>query len=307
MQSLFSTFTWRALWTPELIIGLVLLGLLYWMFITKWSKRFSHSEPVPLRKKVYFVLFLVALYLGWGSPLYIAGHLMLSLHMTQMVLAYIVAVPLLILSIPTWVYEAIIHKITKYRISKPLLFVWNPIMALFLFNGLFSFYHVPFMFDTLMQNPVLHSFYQYGLFFAAFLMWWFMIQPVPSHAYLSDLKRILYIFLNGLLITPACALIIFAPEAMYEVYTNPAIWANAMAYCLPAGATIPYDIFAGPQSFALLETRMDQQLAGVQMKIMQEIIYGITIAYVFKQWLKKEKQQDGELSISDIPSQIRTE
>ncbi|KMK74763.1 cytochrome c oxidase assembly factor CtaG [Alkalihalobacillus pseudalcaliphilus] len=307
MDSLFTTFTWRALWTPELIVGLLIVAFLYGMLITKWRSRFKGAEPVPFRKKIYFALFMIALYLGWGSPLYIAGHLMITIHMAQMIFAYIISVPLLLLALPKWFLEAIVNKIKQWKVTKPLVFIWNPIMALFLFNGLFSFYHVPFMFDSLMQNPVLHSFYQYGLFFAAFLMWWFMIQPLPNYSYLSDLKRILYIFLNGLLITPACALIIFAPNAMYETYTNPAVWANAMAYCLPAGATIPYDMFSGPQSFSFLETRMDQQLAGVLMKIMQEIIYGITIAYVFKEWLRKEKQQDGELTISDIPSQMRTE
>jgi len=157
------------------------------------------------------------------------------------------------------------------------------------------------MFDTLMQAVVLHSFYEYLLMFAALLMWWHMIAPLPNAFPLSDLRRVGYIFANGILITPACALIIFAGAPLYQTYTDPNIWASVMAYCLPAGMDVPMSIFAGPDSFAFLETRMDQQLAGVLMKIMQEITYGITIGYVFKQWLKKEKQQDGELTISDIP------
>ena len=158
------------------------------------------------------------------------------------------------------------------------------------------------MFDTLMQSIVLHSLYQYLLFIASLLMWWHMIAPIPSTSPLSDLRRIGYIFANGILITPACALIIFAPEPLYQTYTDPTIWASVMAYCLPAGANVPMGLFAGPNSFAFLETRMDQQLAGVLMKMMQELTYGITIGYVFKQWLSKEKQQDGELTISDIPT-----
>ncbi|KYG32365.1 cytochrome c oxidase assembly factor CtaG [Alkalihalobacillus trypoxylicola] len=307
MESLMSNFTFRALWTPELIIGLVILSCVYSLLINRWRKHFKNAEPVKLRQKLYFALFTIALYLGWGSPLYIAGHFMITLHMTQMVFAYFVAVPLFLLSMPKWFLKAIFDKLSKVRYSKALLFVWNPITAIFLFNGLFSFYHVPFMFDTLMQAPALHSLFQYGLFFSSLLMWWFMIQPLPSYAYLSDLRRILYIFLNGLMITPACALIIFAPSAMYQTYTDPAIWGNAMAYCLPAGSSLPYELFSGPNSFSFLESRMDQQLAGVLMKIMQEIIYGITIGYVFKQWITKEKQQDGELTISDIPQKLRTE
>ena len=307
MEALFSSFSVRALWTPELLVGLLIVAILYTLLLTKWSKHFKEATPVPFSKKVYFVFFLIALYIGWGSPLYIAGHLMFSLHMVQMVCAYLIAVPLLILSLPKWFLVAIVSRVNTAKWSRPLVVIWNPIVALFLFNGLFSFYHVPYMFDTLMQYTNLHSIYYLALFVAAFMMWWFMIQPVPSDTKLTDLRRVLYIFLNGLMITPACALIIFAPNAMYETYTNADIWANAMAFCIPTGGVLPYDLFEGPQAFNQLDARMDQQIAGVLMKIMQEIVYGITIGYVFKQWLSKEKQQDGELSISDIPTTLKTE
>ncbi|WP_370621821.1 cytochrome c oxidase assembly protein [Bacillus sp. JCM 19034] len=71
---------------------------------------------------------------------------------------------------------------------------------------------------------------------------------------------------------------------------------------LPAGASIPTELFIGPSSFAFLEPRTDQQLAGVMMKVFQELVYGIAIGFVFKQWLAKEKQQDGKLTISDAPT-----
>ncbi len=221
--------------------------------------------------------------------------------MMQMVFAYFIATPLILLGLPEWFYRSLIRKLSNrvtVRIAKV---AWSPITALFLFNGLFSLYHVPFMFDTLMQSVVFHSLYQQLLLLASALMWWHMLTPLPNTSNLSDLRRIGYIFANGILITPACALIIFAPEPLYETYTDPTVWAQVMAYCLPAGSDVPLSLFSGPNSFSFLETRMDQQLAGVLMKIMQEITYGITIGYVFKQWISKEKQQDGELTISDIP------
>ncbi|GAE35409.1 cytochrome c oxidase assembly factor CtaG [Halalkalibacter akibai] len=301
MGILYDNFGFRALWTPELLVGLAFIGILYFLVITKWRNRFKNSSPVKTRQKIYFVLALIALYIGWGSPLYLAGHIMISFHMTQMVFAYFIAAPLFLLAIPTWFFQALIDRFRTPVTERVFRVIWSPIVALFLFNGLFSFYHVPLMFDTLMQAVVLHSFYEYLLMFAALLMWWHMIAPLPNAFPLSDLRRVGYIFANGILITPACALIIFAGAPLYQTYTDPNIWASVMAYCLPAGMDVPMSIFQGPDSFAFLETRMDQQLAGVLMKIMQEITYGITIGYVFKQWLKKEKQQDGELTISDIP------
>ncbi|WP_373975207.1 cytochrome c oxidase assembly protein [Geomicrobium sp. JCM 19039] len=55
-----------------------------------------------------------------------------------------------------------------------------------------------------------------------------------------------------------------------------------------------------------LDAYSDQQLGGVAMKVGQELVYGTTIGFVFKQWLQKESHQDGELTISDIPSHIKT-
>ena len=38
------------------------------------------------------------------------------------------------------------------------------------------------------------------------------------------------------------------------------------------------------------------------MKVAQELTYTSTIGYVFRQWMAKEKLQDGEVTISDVPT-----
>ncbi|SDI01196.1 putative membrane protein [Alteribacillus persepolensis] len=301
MGEFFQTFSFRALWTPELMIVLAVVAYIYYWVTVKQRHRFIGAENIPAKQKWYFVFALLALYLGWGSPLYIAGHSILTLHMTQMVFAYFVAVPLFILSIPVWVLQTWMHKWKKkayitYRM------VMSPVLGLIAFNGLFSIYHIPSVFDYVMQQPVLHSVYQAALFASAWLMWWHMLAPLPSQE-LTDFRRIIYIFGNGILITPACALIIFAGSPLYETYTNPAVWANVMAYCLPPGADLPPQLLnTAGGGFSFLDPHPDQQLAGVTMKIAQEFVYVSTIGFVFKQWLTKEKMQDGELTISDIPA-----
>ncbi|WP_059103963.1 cytochrome c oxidase assembly factor CtaG [Shouchella shacheensis] len=309
METLFDSLGFRALWTPELLVLLIVVYMAYIGMIHKVGRRLGVQVPLTIGRLTLFGLGLFALYLGWGSPLYVTGHVMMTIHMLQMICAYFVAIPLLLLGIPKWALEAMVSNYKGTRLARAVHVLWNPILALLLFNGLFSFYHVPFIFDTLMQSPFLHSGYQWILLGSATLMWWHMLAPLPSGYQLPDLRRIFYIFANGLLITPACALIIFAPNAMYQTYTDPAFWSQVMAYCLPAGVgpEMIAAAFGSPQSLSLLDARMDQQLAGVMMKIFQEIVYGITVGYVFKQWLKKEKFQEGELSISDIPDSLNIE
>ncbi|WP_240374828.1 cytochrome c oxidase assembly factor CtaG [Bacillus piscicola] len=302
MLDIFSTFSFRALWTPELIVVLLVVAFVYYWIIEKRRHTFIGAEAVSFRQKIYFALGLFALYLGWGSPFYIAGHSSMTVHMLQMVCAYFISVPLFILSIPKWVLHTWVHK-WKKNAKWTYKLLLNPILGLFLFNGLFSIYHIPVVFDFLMQAKILHSGYYMLLFAAAVLMWWHMLAPLPTGENLSDLRRIIYIFANGILITPACALIIFAGSAMYETFTNPAVWANVMAYCLPPGDKIPPGLVeTAGSSFRFLDAHPDQQLGGVLMKISQEIVYLSTIGYVFKQWMAKENPQDGEPTISDIPA-----
>ena len=111
--------------------------------------------------------------------------------------------------------------------------------------------------DYLMKNDVLLFAYHTVLLVTAFIMWFPVFCPLPELNRLNDLKKMAYIFGNGVLLTPACALIIFADSIIYDMYSN---------------VTVP---------FTHLSPLDDQQLGGVIMKILQEIIYGATFSLYF--------------------------
>ncbi len=54
------------------------------------------------------------------------------------------------------------------------------------------------------------------------MMWWPMLNPLPEYQTLSDIKKLGYMFVIGILLTPACALIIFATAPLFATYTDPA-------------------------------------------------------------------------------------
>ena len=49
-------------------------------------------------------------------------------------------------------------------------------------------------------------------------MWWPMLNPLPEYQTLSDIKKLGYMFANGILLTPACALIILRQPVICNVY-----------------------------------------------------------------------------------------
>ncbi len=103
---------------------------------------------------------------------------------------------------------------------------------------------------------------------SAILMWIPLIPLTRELESLSEIQKIGYIFASGVLLTPACALIIFSKVPFYTVYAH------------------------APQLFAVLPYLEDQRTGGIIMKVFQELVYGSTIGYIFFKWAKKERENE---------------
>ena len=284
-------FSFADLWSPLFLALMLLLTAGYFVVIGPFSARFVGSAPVPLRLRALFVLGMTALYLAQGGPISLLGHMMFSFHMVSMALSYMVAVPLIMLGIPDWVWRAALRVSPFRRLS----FLARPIVAALLFNGLFSLYHIPVIHDYVMLHFTVHRIYYAVLFLASGLMWWTLINPLPEHRMASGLGKIGFIFLNMVLLTPACGLIIFASQPLYATYSDPDTWARAMGYCVSGNPAALLETFGGPTFFGWLSPKVDQQVGGIAMKFIQEFIFASMLAYVFYHWYKKENgQEDAE-------------
>lgn len=282
-------FSFADLWSPIELAVAVAVVIVYWIATGPKRTWFPDSAPVSIGRKMAFVVGVALYYFAQSGPLSLLGHLMFSAHMTAMSIAYLIAPPLMLIGIPGWFVRSLLRYRPIERILKALT---HPLIAVLCFNMLFSFYHMPAIHDYVMTHFTIHRLFFAVLLVAAFMMWWPVISPVPEWNRLSELKKMAYIFANGVLITPACALIIFANTAVFATYNDPAIWAKAMGYCVPTNASLLLDQFEGPQYFALFDPQEDQQLGGVIMKIMQEITYGAALAYIFFSWYSRERAKD---------------
>jgi putative membrane protein len=255
--------SWQAagfmnLWSPGLMILLVIISGLYIAVTGPWRERFQDADPVPRKKKVLFFTGILILYVGVGSPIdYYGHHYMFSAHMLQQSILYFILPPFILQGIPAYVYRSAF----KYKWIQKLL-VTNPIFATAVFNGIFSFYHYPIIFNTIMDNMLLMEISHTLLIITAFQMWWHITCPIEEYTRITALRKIAYIFLSGILLTPACALIIFAGTPIYEIYAN------------------------APQ--VLFPIMDDQQLGGVIMKIIQEIAFGVSLTFAFFEWYHNE-------------------
>lgn len=149
-------FGFRALWSPYFLLTLCAVLVGYYLVTVKYQKKISDSEPITKTEASIFIFAIVLLYTIKGSPLDLMGHLMFYAHMIQMAFLYLVIAPLFISGIPKWIWR----KILKNTIIKNVFqFFTKPLIALVLFNGMFSFYHIPLIFDFIKTDMWLHASY----------------------------------------------------------------------------------------------------------------------------------------------------
>lgn len=279
LSSGMGTGSFTELWGPDAMLVTLFLGVVYYLVTGPMHKRFAHASPATFKQKCLFAIALVLFYAAQGSPIdYYGHHYLFSMHMFQQALLYFALPPITLLAMPGWLLEAMFRP--KWLNILLRLFT-HPLVAALLFNSLFSFYHIPFIFDEAASQHSLMTVYHLVLLFAAFAMWWPIVSPLSeSKQQLSGLKKLAYIFANGVLITPACALIIFAEQPLYATYMQV------------------------PQIFAGLDAFSDQRLGGIVMKLIQEAVYGSVLAYVFYNWYKQEKQTDLPMDQQPVANQI---
>lgn len=274
-------FGFRGLWSPYYMLFVLALGIAYYL-ITVTFRNKKESVPSGIQF-LYFYTGLLLLYVVKGSPVDLLSHIMFTSHMLQMALYYLVFPILIIKGVPIWIWR----KIFNFPVlDKVLAILTKPLIALLLFNGLFSMYHIPSIFDFTKANGLSHTIITTIILVTAFLMWWPIFTPLKEMDKLSPLLKIGYIFANGVLITPACGLIIFSQESLYATYSESTGWIQALSLCVPIDVLNGLSL-TGPEMFSPLPIIEDQQLGGILMKITQEIVYGMVLSSVFFPWFRK--------------------
>ncbi|MEN1966999.1 cytochrome c oxidase assembly factor CtaG [Lentibacillus sp. N15] len=279
-------FGFRALWSPYYMIFIIGLCLAYYLITVRFRHRFGVGEKPTGKQQIMFYLGMVLLYAVKGSPIDLLSHIMLTAHMIQLAVYFLLFPILMIKGIPVWIWEWFAH----LPVIKPVLrLLTKPIISLLLFNSLFSIYHIPVIFDYSKESPIAHTLFTSIILVAAFIVWFPIITPLKEFNKMTPLLKIGYIFLNGVLITPACVLIIFADVPLYAAYSQNGAWMQALALCVPGDVLqgLSYSI-SGPEMFSPMSTMEDQQLGGIIMKLMQEITYLTVMGRVFFSWFTKE-------------------
>lgn len=272
-------FGFRGLWSPYFAIYLIILSVLYYLITGPLRKKFGEVEKPTIQQQLSFYSGMLLLYAVKGAPIDLLAHIMLSAHMAQVAI-YLLVFPIFIIKgIPEWIWEEVFN----LRGLKTILKIFSqPLVALILFNLLFSLYHMPIIFDFSKSSRPLHWTISIIMLFMAFMLWWNILTPLKQYERLQPLLKMLYLLGSAALITPACALIIFADQPLFSAYQADGAWLQAMSLCVPKDVlTGLASTISGPEMFSPLSINDDQQLGGIVMQTLTTVIYGVMIGRVF--------------------------
>jgi putative membrane protein len=272
-----------------------LVVLLYFLLTVKWRDRFEGANPVTRKEITFFLSAMFLLYIVKGSPVDLLGHILFYVHMIQMALLLFLIAPLLIMGIPDWMWQKVFD--TKI-LGNMFRFFTKPILSIGIFALMFSMYHYPSVLDAIKLSLVYHAIFTITLFLSAIFFWWSLVNTMTNQKKLHGLMKIGFMILSTILITPACALIIFNPDPMYLTYASGESWMKAMALCVPAGTLSGLSGLgiSGPEMFSNISTIYDQQLGGIIMKLVQEIIYAVFLGKFFYDWYKNERDNADDIT-----------
>lgn len=280
MITLHAAADWRD-WHLHPDVLLLVIGMLaaYWYAQAVWRHRVPDADPLNKTQVALFCSGVFVIYMAAGSPIHDIGeNYLLSMHMTQHMLFTLVAPPLLLAGIPTWVYRELL---TGPRIKPVANVVLHPLVAIFTFNMLLVLTHLPHVVDFALTHHWFHFVVHAGLVFTAVQMWWCVITNVPGLPHLTYPYQMAYLFVQSLLPAVVGSFITFSGSAVYEHYA------------------------AAPRIWGLTAVE-DQQAGAFVMKVIGSLILWGFIAVAFFRWYAEETARDREdLRWEDVEGELR--
>jgi putative membrane protein len=210
------------LWSWQLdipvIVGIVGAAAIY-LWITSPGERahYPGSEPVPSLRIASFFLGLLAFGVALLSPLEpLSDDFLFSGHMAQHILITIVGPPLMLLGIPTWLYETAAEALG--RVWSVWRFLTKPLLAFALFNLTFALVHFPAFYNLALRNENVHILEHVLLWATSFIGWWPVLAPSAALGALSRPLKGLYLLGCTLPGQVVGALLTFANSVVYDEY-----------------------------------------------------------------------------------------
>jgi len=264
-------------WHPDVVFVCVVMLAGYAYAVTQLRSEVSDAMLVKGAQVASFVAGVAVLLVASVWPIHeLAEERLASVHMFQHLLYTMVAPPLLIWGMPSWLLRMPLRNRHVFAVARRLT---HPIIAFAIFNALQLILHFPSAVNLALDVHAFHLLVHVLLVGSALLMWWPVLSPLEELPRLSYPLQMAYLFVQSLIPTVLAAFLTFSTGVFYTAYESaPRMWG--------------------------LSPVEDQQFAGFVMKVLGSIILWAFIAYAFFRWYEQESKADNGPGWEDVQDEM---
>ena len=258
-----------SLWThwgghADALVGLIVLELAYLLGVGPLRDRYNLADEVDPKQVATFTTGVLVIFVAVASPIHaVSERYLFSVHMTQHMLLTLVAPPFLIWGTPDWLIRPLLRPNWAFRLAR---YVTHPIAAFAAFNLIFSFWHVPALYNLSVTNHAVHFGEHFVMVASALLMWWPLTSNMPELPRISYPFQMVYLFGLSLAQIIVFGMLTFAREPIYQFYVN----APRISSITPLA---------------------DQQIGAIIMKLGGGLLFIILLIVVFFRWYGEEQRK----------------
>jgi putative membrane protein len=249
---------WR--WVPHPEVWALIAGLAaLYVYAARviGPKVVPAGTPAVTRAQVrWFGFGIVLLWLAADWPVHDIGERFLYLvHMQQHLVLTLVVPPVMLLATPEWLARLVVG---DGRVDRWVHRLARPVPACLIFSVLTLVTHAPFVVNTASESGLFHYGVHAAIVVSALLFWIPVCGPFPELR-ISAPGQMLYLFVASIVPTVPGAWLTFAEGAVYRSYDVQArLWG--------------------------ISVTSDQQVAGLEMKLIGGTYLWVLIAAIFFRW-----------------------
>jgi putative membrane protein len=266
---------WPVRWEWSVLLGCGLIAAAYLLALTLWRRRLG--APDARFERARAALFLGGLAVVVGSlngPIHdLSDQYFFSTHMVQHLLLAQVFPLMFLIGLPPWLRRALV---APRAVGAAWGFLAAVPMGFILYTVVFSIWHVPVLYNLMMRDHDFHILMHLMVMVTATLMWWPVAGGDAVRRPLSPGGQMLYLFLLGTPMMIVAAMIVFAPQPLYDWYRfAPPLWGQSA-----------------------LE---DQRLGGLIMWVPGGLFFWLVMSVVYFRWSRRESGTEDPYQIPAVP------
>lgn len=257
----------------SLVIGTLLMVALYTWAVGPGRVKYGWGDtPVSPRQRGLFYATMTMMYLTLDGPLHhLADDLLFSAHMAQHMILQLIWAPLVILTVPAWLWAAMLRPRPIAALAR---FFTRPMTAFITYNAVVFGWHIPQMYNLALTQHNWHIVQHLMFMSAAVLMWWVNLTPLAEYR-ASYPKRMVFILASMLAMKVLGLIISLSDEVLYTFYlSQPRAWG--------------------------LDALGDQQLGGMLMWLPGGALLWAGLGRVWWLWVKSGTPDKGKTGIAAI-------